>query len=80
MEEYCVLVDVLEEVFACGFFVFVELDLAVFVVEVEKGVERVVVGVCLRCHIVFLSSIRIFFLVLQVWSGILTVLKLFFLV
>ena len=35
MEEHSVLVDVLEEVFSGRFFVFVELDLSVFVVEVE---------------------------------------------
>lgn len=46
VEEYCVLVDMLEEVLAGGFFVLVELDVSIFIVEVEKRVKGVVV-VCL---------------------------------
>ena len=42
MEEYGVVVDVLQEVLACRLTVCVKLDLAVFVVQVQQSVQLVV--------------------------------------
>ena len=43
MEEDRVLVHVLQEILLCGQPIFVELDPVVFAIEVQHGVERVVI-------------------------------------
>lgn len=56
MEEHGVLIDVLEEVLPHGFVILLELDLAFGVVQIELGVERVVINE--RITQVFRTGIR----------------------